>query len=103
MSHARLLLLDLVELPSLPIDRGTQVREAGRGLFDNLLQPLSLKLCHLPFRLWPSIATLNPGPDLRSDPERRERTLPECVAGIDRVLGTRDRTDYGAASPQIYR
>lgn len=31
MSHARLLLLDLVDLPSLPIDRATQVREAGRG------------------------------------------------------------------------
>ncbi len=25
-----------------------------------------------------------------SDPERRERTLPERVAGIDQVLGTRD-------------
>jgi hypothetical protein len=32
MSHARLLLLDLLDLPSLPIDRATQVREAGRGL-----------------------------------------------------------------------
>jgi len=31
MSHARLLLLDLPDPPSLPIDRGTRVREVGRG------------------------------------------------------------------------
>src|SRR5437016_1185725 len=30
MSHARLLLLDLPDPPSLPIDRATQVREVGR-------------------------------------------------------------------------
>src|SRR5438874_11075209 len=42
MSHARLLLLDLPDPPSLPIDRGTRVREVGRGLLP-LATPIGLR------------------------------------------------------------
>src|SRR5205823_9190315 len=42
MSHARLLLLDLPGPPSLPIDRGTRVREVGGGLLP-LAAPIGLR------------------------------------------------------------